>query len=201
MISLQYLSVKPPLNPFSLGMPSPDRFLAVAAFTILAPAVLTAQARPAPPPPAPTSAQTHAAHHPPTDSAFAATQQRGKQVMGVDQYSSTHVFEDLPDGGRIVLQRDATDPVDERTIRAHMRDIARQFSAGDFRLPGLVHDTEVPGTAVMTKKRRRIRYVAVDLPRGAQVRIVTRDPEALRAVHEFLAFQRMDHRAGGHAPD
>ena len=56
------------------------------------------------------------------DSAFAAVQERGKDVMGVDQYTSAHVFEDLPDGGRIVLDRD--DPSDSAgiaTIRAHMR--------------------------------------------------------------------------------
>jgi len=32
-------------------------------------------------------------------------QSRGAQVMGVDQYTSAHVFEDLPDGGRVVLDR------------------------------------------------------------------------------------------------
>lgn len=41
-------------------------------------------------------------------------------------------------------------------------------------------------------------YVMEPLPRGGQVRIVTRDATALKAVHEFLAFQRMDHRAAGH---
>jgi len=30
-------------------------------------------------------------------------QSRGAHVMGVDQYTSAHVFEDLPDGGRVVL--------------------------------------------------------------------------------------------------
>lgn len=69
-----------------------------------------------------------------SDSAFAAVQSRGAAVMGVDQYTSAHVFEDLPDGGRIVLERkDATDSA------------------------------------------------------------------AVRAIHEFLAFQRMDHRAAGHS--
>ena len=33
---------------------------------------------------------------------------------------------------------------------------------------------------------------------GAQVRILTPDAESIAAVHEFLAFQRMDHRAMGH---
>ena len=40
------------------------------------------------------------------DSAFAAVQSRGQDVMGVDQATSSHVFEDLADGGRIVLERD-----------------------------------------------------------------------------------------------
>jgi hypothetical protein len=30
------------------------------------------------------------------------------------------------------------------------------------------------------------------------VRLTTRNPEAVRAIHEFLAFQRTDHRAGKH---
>lgn len=143
--------------------------------------------------------QDRRAHHPPDDSAFAATQARGKQVMGVDQYTSTHRFESLPEGGRIVLQRDSADAEGEATIRAHLRDITARFTKGDFSLPGQVHGMAVvPGTAVMAQRRNRIRYVMEPLPRGGQVRIVTRDPAALKAVHEFLAFQRMDHRAAGH---
>jgi hypothetical protein len=143
-------------------------------------------------------AQDHRAHHPPTDSAFAATQSRGKQVMGVDQYTSSHRFESLRDGGRIVLQRDSADAAGEATIRAHLRDIRERFSKGDFTLPGVVHATTVPGTPVMSARRRHIRYVMEPLPRGGQLRIVTRDAAALEAVHAFLAFQRMDHRAAGH---
>lgn len=116
--------------------------------------------------------------------------------MGVDQYSSTHVFEPLPDGGRIVLQRDGVDPVGTAVIREHMASIARAFSNGDFRLPGFVHDREVPGTAVMAARRGAIRYTSVKLPRGAGIRITTADSQAVRAIHAFLAFQRHDHRAG-----
>jgi hypothetical protein len=142
-----------------------------------------------------------------TDSAFAAVQGRGASVMGVDQYTSAHVFEDLPDGGRIVLERDdARDSVAIAAIRSHMRQIAEAFSRGDFRSPVLVHAREVPGTGVMRQRRDAIAYRAVDRPRGAEVRITTTDAAAVRAVHAFLAFQRMDHRAAGHeghsnAPD
>lgn len=136
------------------------------------------------------------------DSGFTGVQSRGADVMGVDQYTSSHVFETLPDGGRIVLQRDAPDASGEATIRAHLRDIAARFTRGDFSLPGQVHGMAVvPGTAVMAQRRSRIRYVMEPLPRGGQVRIVTRDAAALKAVHEFLAFQRMDHRAAGHDHD
>lgn len=130
------------------------------------------------------------------DTAFAGVQARGAVVMGVDQNTSTHVFEPLPDGGRIVLQRDAADDAGEATIREHMRDIAERFAKGDFTLPGQVHSmATVPGTRVMAARRTELRYAVEMLPRGAQVRIITRDAEAIRAVHEFLAFQRMDHRA------
>lgn len=56
----------------------------------------------------------------------------------------------------------------------------------------------MPETAVMAAKKASIRYVADTLPRGGQVRIRTTDSVALAAVHEFLAFQRMDHRAAAH---
>lgn len=133
-----------------------------------------------------------------SDTAFAEVQRRGQTVMGVDQYTSKHVFEDSPDGGRIVLDRDdSSDTAAIRTIRAHMRDIEAAFQSGNFTLPGLVHAREVPGTRVMSEKRAAIRYRAADRPKGAEVRIRTTDPRAIVAVHEFLAFQRMDHRAVG----
>ena len=130
------------------------------------------------------------------DSEFAATQSRGAHVMGVDQYTSAHVFEDLPDGGRVILDRDdASDTAAIATIRAHMRDIAAAFRAGDFTKPFAVHAQSVPGTAVMRARRLAISYEPVDRPRGGEVRIRSNDPVAVAAIHEFLAFQRAQHRS------
>jgi len=131
-----------------------------------------------------------------SDSDFAAMQSRGAHVMGVDQYTSAHVFEDLPDGGRVVLERD--DPADSAaivTIRVHMREIAASFRAGDFTKPFQVHARAVPGTAVMRDRRATISYAPIDRPRGGEVRITSRDSAAVRAIHEFLAFQRDQHHA------
>jgi hypothetical protein len=133
-----------------------------------------------------------------SDSVFAALQARGERAMGVDQYSSTHLFIPLADGGRIELQRDAADLVGARTIRGHMGDIATRFAAGDFQIPGFVHATTVvPGTAVMRARRDLISYTVEELPRGAALRIRSTDRGAVRAIHDFLAFQRGEHRAGG----
>jgi hypothetical protein len=76
-----------------------------------------------------------------------------------------------------------------------MRRIAAAFARGDYALPGLVHDRDVPGTAVMAARRSRISYVADTLPGGGQLRLRTSDSSAVAAIHQFLAFQRQDHRA------
>jgi hypothetical protein len=131
------------------------------------------------------------------DSAYRALQARGATAMGVDQYTSTHRFTDLPDGGRIELERNTDDSAGVAMIRSHMQMIARSFRSGDFSTPMFVHMRHVPGTATMAAKRDVITYVAIALPRGGAVRITTHDPDAVAAVHEFLAFQRQDHRAGG----
>jgi hypothetical protein len=133
------------------------------------------------------------------DSAFAGVQARGGVAMGVNQYTSRHVFEPLPDGGRIALQRDAADSEGAAQIRRHMGEIAGRFATGDFALPGFVHARVVPGTEIMTARRAAISYAVDTLPRGAALRIRSTDSTAVRAIHEFLAFQRQDHHAGAHA--
>lgn len=171
---------------------------------LLLPTSLLAQARPSctrmdstTHTPAGVHAHSHGSACVAQDSAFAEMQARGKEVMGVDQYTSIHHFDSLSDGGRIVLQREAPDSAGTRAIREHLRRIATSFAAGDFSSPFEVHDQEVPGTRVMAQKRAAIRYTFRPLSRGGEVRIRTSDPEAIRAIHEFLAFQRQEHRAAG----
>lgn len=150
---------------------------------------------------APLRAQDHATHDHASmtarDTSFAGMQARGRSAIGVDQYTSAHRFDDTPDGGRIVLQREASDSAGTRVIREHLASIAQQFGSGNFAVPGFVHATEVPGTAVMQTRRRRIAYRFEPLPGGGQVTIRTSDPEAVRAIHQFLGFQRTEHHAPG----
>lgn len=131
-----------------------------------------------------------------TDTAFNAMQSRGRMAMGVDQYTSTHRFEDLPDGGRIELQRNRPDSAGVQAIREHLQAIAQAFAKGDFAAPALVHAGEVPGARTMAEKHRAIRYQYRPLPLGGEVRITTGDAAALQAIHTFLEFQRREHRSG-----
>src|SRR5260370_11068714 len=104
------------------------------------------------------------------DTAFAATQARGRRVMGVDQYTSAHVFEDLPDGGRIILDRvSGSDTTGITTIRQHMRDVAAAFAAGVFAKPFQVVAALGSCTAVMTHPRAALHsMVRVHPPRAGR---------------------------------
>lgn len=131
------------------------------------------------------------------DSTYRRVQTRGKAVMGVDQYTSRHQFDLLPDGARISLRAANDDSAGVIAIRKHFRDIAKKFARGSFTAPGLVHGRTVPGTATMAARRAVIAYRAHDLLKGAELWITTEDSTALQAIRDFIVFQRSDHRAGG----
>lgn len=77
-----------------------------------------------------------------------------------------------------------------------MAGIATMFAQGDFSLPMFIHAIEPPGMKTMQRLKDKIIYSAENTRLGAQVRIKTADPEALRAIHDFLRFQIEEHRTG-----
>lgn len=135
-------------------------------------------------------------HHPPADTAFLKMQERGKTAMNVDQNMATHRFSSLPDGGQIELTSNTDDTSAVNGIRRHIADIRKAFSTGDFSTPAFVHMQAVPGTSVMAAKAALIKYAVKAVARGARLRMITKDAEALAAIHEFMEFQRTEHHAG-----
>lgn len=127
-----------------------------------------------------------------------AGDQRGAMVMGFDQARTTHHFVLFNDGGAIeVSVNDAADAHNRDAIRSHLPHIAMMFGDGNFDAPMLVHDsTHVPGTKTMAERKAAIRYHYVDTAKGGRVDIVTSDPVALAAVHQFLTFQIAEHTTG-----
>jgi hypothetical protein len=76
-----------------------------------------------------------------------------------------------------------------------MKLIQHAFQSGDFSTPEFVHMRTMPGTDIMKAKKDLITYSYADLSRGGEVRITTKDPDALAAIKQFMSAQQMDHRA------
>jgi hypothetical protein len=149
--------------------------------------------------PATGTAGRAAEQHPPSahDAHHAAVDARGARVMGFDQQRTIHHFRLYEDGGAIEVAVKAPQYVADRdAIRQHLPHIAMLFAQGRFDAPMLVHATEVPGTADLTRLKADVTYTYVETPAGGRVDIVTGHPEALAALHRFLAFQIADHRTG-----
>lgn len=129
-----------------------------------------------------------------SDTAFKAMDTRHGEVVGTDPMALEHQFVSQPDGGDIILERQIHEDMGINQIRAHLLLISRSFARGDFSLPGFVHEKPVPGTVVMAQRAGQISYTVEDLPHGGVVHIRTEDPEALKAIHSFIAFQIAEHR-------
>jgi hypothetical protein len=91
---------------------------------------------------------------------------------------------------------DNKDSQNLQAIRSHLTHIASLFSNGEFSIPMFVHDQVPPGVPAMKEKRAEISYSFEALAAGGRVRIKTTNPDALKAVHEFLRFQIADHHTG-----
>jgi hypothetical protein len=127
----------------------------------------------------------------------AGIKSRGTAAMGFDQDRATHHFLLTSTGGTIRVEAaNATDTETGDAIRAHLRQIASEFAAGNFQAPFATHAETPPGAGVMQALKSSIRYAVGDRPGGGEVRIATSDGKALAAVHEFLRYQIREHRTG-----
>jgi DNA-binding transcriptional MerR regulator len=122
---------------------------------------------------------------------------RGEHVMGFSHEATTHHFRLFTDGGEIaVTAKGPDDKASIEQIRMHLGHIAKMFSSGNFNAPMLIHDTNPPGAATMTRLKEQIRYEISETERGARLRLITSSPETTDAVHAFLLFQIVDHQTG-----
>jgi hypothetical protein len=123
--------------------------------------------------------------------------ERGDKGMGFNHQLTGHHFYLFPDGGGIEVEaRDSKDAKSQDAIRTHMSMIAAMFAEGNFSIPMFVHNTVPPGVEKLKLLKKEITYTAENTPLGAQVRITTKNSEAIKAIHEFLRFQIEEHRTG-----
>ena len=127
----------------------------------------------------------------------ADVEKHGDEAMGFPHDKATHHFRLYSDGGAIeVTVNDTKDSENMQAIRSHLTHIVTMFSNGEFSIPMFVHDQVPPGVPVMKDKHAEISYSFEDLPTGGRVRIKTANSDALKAIHDFLHFQIVDHHTG-----
>lgn len=125
---------------------------------------------------------------------------RGSEVMPFDLERTTHIFDDLPDGGlQQVLADNPADAEQIALIRSHLQEEAARFQRGDFGDPAAIHGDGMPGLAELRRSYGQIEVAYSELPDGAQIRYMTSDPAMVAAIHAWFAAQLDDH--GGHAMD
>jgi len=123
--------------------------------------------------------------------------QRGGLAMGFDQDKTVHHFLLKHTGGAIeVAAKDAADAESIAQIRSHFREIADAFAKGLFDKPVATHDELPPGAGAMAINRERIRYRYEERAAGAAVIIETTDAATLKAIHDFLRYQIVEHKTG-----
>lgn len=131
------------------------------------------------------------------DSHLDGLNRRGDAAMGFSHAKTTHRFLLKTDGGVIQVEaNDANDTTSRDQIRQHLKHIAKKFSEGDFAAPMFIHANTPPGVPAMQRLKAEIKYQFEELESGGHVRISTNEPEAVKAIHEFLRFQIKDHQTG-----
>jgi hypothetical protein len=137
------------------------------------------------------------AQQPKTGNTDEQMNKRGDHVMGFDHTKTTHHFLLQEQGGSIEVTANSSDDVESsEQIRMHLKHIAMMFAEGNFNAPMLIHDQTPPGVPVMQELKSEIKYDFEAIDRGGAVRISTKNPRALKAIHDFLRFQIKEHKTG-----
>ena len=122
---------------------------------------------------------------------------RGDKHMGFDHLKTTHHFLLTNDGGSINVEaNDVKDSESRDQIRRHLRHITMMFSEGNFEVPMLIHDKTPPGSEAMKQLKSEIGYEFGETERGGSIKISSPSAQAVKAIHEFLKFQIMEHKTG-----
>jgi len=98
-----------------------------------------------------------------------------------------------------VVDARVNDPADTETlnrIRHHLQQASEAFAHEDFSVPMATHGEVPDGRPEMLRLQGDLTYKYVETDRGAKVVIRAANPEALKAVHDFLRYQIREHNTG-----
>jgi len=120
---------------------------------------------------------------------------RGAPVMGFDLDATVHRFTPTDTGGiQQVVARDPADRDEIAAVRAHLRDEADAFAAGDFSSPAEIHGADMPGLATLAAAPQGAVQVAyAELDDGAELTFTTDRADLVDALHAWFDAQLSDH--------
>ena len=129
---------------------------------------------------------------------------RGAHVMPFDLKATTHLFTKTKTGGvQQVIAKSPQDNMQIRLIREHLREIADQFTTGNFSAPTQIHGALMPGlNELKNAKPGEISIHYEDLPDGGQIRYLTSSALLVAALQRWFDAQLSDHGSdakAGHA--
>jgi len=115
---------------------------------------------------------------------------RATKVSGFDADRVNRHFYVLKNGGAVEIT--AKDPNDEATVKAiqsHLKKESDLWTKGNFESVTSVYGRPPEGTAQLKKLRDEVTYAVVQEENGAVVRMLTVNPSAKSAIHDYLKFQ------------
>jgi hypothetical protein len=120
---------------------------------------------------------------------------RGADVMPFALQATTHIFTKTKTGGiQQVVAKSATDDAQIRLVREHLKEIAAQFSKGDFSGPAHIHGDDMPGLAELRSADPaaiKVRYR--EIKAGGEVVYTAADQKLVKALHSWFDAQLSDH--------
>jgi len=121
--------------------------------------------------------------------------ERGAKVMPFSLAQTQHQFSKTETGGiQRVIARDDLNLEQVWLIRQHLEQLAERFKQGDFSGPASIHGADMPGLADMRNAEPghlHIDYAAEAA--GASLTFSSRDPQLIKAVHDWFDAQLHDH--------
>jgi hypothetical protein len=130
------------------------------------------------------------AQEPPKPYVDPALLSRATKVSGFDSDRVTRHFYVLKNGGAVEIT--AKDPNDEATIKAiqaHLKKESDQLTKGNFEIAANIYGRTPESAPQLKKLRDDVTYATVPQENGGVLRMLTVNPTAKSAIHDYLRFQ------------
>ncbi len=115
---------------------------------------------------------------------------RINKVVGFDSERVQRHFYVLKNGGAIeVLANDANDAATIKAIQSYLKKESELYTKGNFENASAMYGKAPDGTITLKKLRDDVSFVMVPEENGAVLRMLTVNPQAKNAIHDYLKYQ------------